>query len=88
MPQRVRGGLCGIIRPTREFPSPLHTFRVMTDGGRFAGFRTIPQLSSVGESRLVVTPVFFDTAAIVAELREGVWTKGCAGVAFCFELPG
>jgi hypothetical protein len=60
---------------------------VLTGGYRFAGFRVIPKLSNHDESRLVITPEFYDTTAIIAQLRDGGWVRESAKVPFCFELP-
>jgi hypothetical protein len=60
---------------------------VLTGEYRFAGFRVMSKLSNSEESRLVITPEFYDTTAIIAQLRDGGWVRECAKVPFCFELP-
>ncbi|KAI5843715.1 hypothetical protein BZA05DRAFT_448627 [Tricharina praecox] len=72
--------------------------RKPTDGGRrflwdhktypLAGFRILPELCDAsGSGSMVVTPEFFDTQAIIAELRDGGWVRESSRVPFCFELP-
>jgi len=56
--------------------------------GSLAGFRILPSLCDVsGSGSIVVAPEFFDSQAIVAELRNGSWAKESSRVPFCFELP-